>query len=68
VATLFTNALPILAGLVLYRERLPAGALGIVRLDAFAIVVVGAAILARADPTAPGPTAEGATVANPSRA
>lgn len=50
VATLFTNALPILAGLVLYHERLPAGALGLVRLTAFAVVVVGAALLTRASP------------------
>ena len=56
VATLFTNALPILAGLVLYREPLPAGGLGIVRLAAFAVVVVGAAILARAGPVAPAKT------------
>ena len=68
VATLFTNALPILAGLVLYRERLPAGALGIVRLAAFAVVVVGAAILARAGPVAPGPAPQGTTVAGPSSA
>ncbi len=53
VATLFTNALPILAGLVLYREPLPAGLLGAVRLAAFAVVVAGAAILARSSPATP---------------
>jgi hypothetical protein len=46
-ATLLTNALPIAAGLILFDERLPAGAPGALRLLAFACVVVGAAMLAR---------------------
>jgi hypothetical protein len=56
VATLFTNAVPIAAGLILYHEHLPAGALGALRLVAFAAVVVGAAALARGEPqVAPAP-------------
>ncbi len=47
VATLFTNALPIVAGLTLLHEQLPGGPLGLLRLVAFAAVVVGAAALAR---------------------
>jgi drug/metabolite transporter (DMT)-like permease len=48
-ATLFTNALPIVAGVVLFGEALPGGALGALRVVAFACVVVGAALLARGD-------------------
>ena len=47
VATLFTNALPIAAGTVLFHEGLPGGALGALRVAAFAGVVAGAALLAR---------------------
>ena len=46
VSTLLTNALPILAGTVLFHEGLPGGALGVVRVAAFAGVVAGAALLA----------------------
>jgi hypothetical protein len=49
VATLFTNALPIVAGIALYREPLPGGALGALRVLAFAAVIAGAAVLARGD-------------------
>jgi hypothetical protein len=49
VSTLLTNALPILAGMVLFHENLPGGALGVVRVAAFAGVVAGAALLASAD-------------------
>ena len=47
VATLLTNAVPIAAGIVLFHERLPGGALGAVRVLAFAAVVAGAAALAK---------------------
>jgi hypothetical protein len=47
VSTLLTNALPIAAGVVLFHEGLPGGALGALRVTAFAGVVVGAALLAR---------------------
>jgi len=50
-ATLLTNLLPIVAGLALFGEGLPAGALGVMRVAAFAAVVAGAALLATAPPS-----------------
>ena len=47
VASLLTNALPIAAGVALFHESLPGGALGVLRGLAFACVVAGAALLAR---------------------
>jgi hypothetical protein len=47
LATLLTNALPIAAGTALFHEQLPAGAIGDVRIGAFALVTAGAALLAR---------------------
>jgi hypothetical protein len=47
LATLVTNALPIAAGTVVLDEPLPTGALGGVRVLAFAAVVSGAVLLAR---------------------
>jgi hypothetical protein len=47
VATLLSNALPIAAGTVLLGESIPGGALGALRIAAFAMVVAGAIILAR---------------------
>jgi hypothetical protein len=47
VATLFTNAVPIAAGMVLYGDGLPAGMLGVARLVSFAAVVAGAVLLTR---------------------
>jgi hypothetical protein len=55
LATLWTNALPIAAGMVVFGEPLPGGALGVARVAAFVAVVAGAALLTR-----PG---EGAAVA-----
>jgi hypothetical protein len=49
-ASLLTNSLPIAAGVVLFHEHLPGGALGALRVVAFALVVAGAALLARAEP------------------
>ena len=46
-ATLLTNAMPIAAGAVLLHEPIPAGALGVLRIAAFATVVAGAILLAR---------------------
>ncbi len=46
-STLLTNALPIAAGIALFHEHLPGGALGVLRVVAFASVVVAAAMLAR---------------------
>jgi hypothetical protein len=45
VSTLLTNALPILAGMLVFHEGLPDGTLGAVRVLAFAGVVAGAALL-----------------------
>ena len=47
LSTLFTNALPIAAGIVLFHEHLPGGAAGGLRVAAFALVVACAALLAR---------------------
>jgi len=49
VSTVLTNALPIVAGTVLYSEGIPSGAAGVARVGAFAAVVIGAALLAKAD-------------------
>lgn len=45
VATLFTNAVPIVAGMALFHEPLPSGALGAARILAFVAVVSGAVLL-----------------------
>jgi S-formylglutathione hydrolase FrmB len=58
LATLWTNALPIVAGMLVFSEPLPGGALGVARIAAFVAVVVGAALLTR-----PGETATVARVA-----
>lgn len=47
LATLLTNALPIAAGTVVLDEAVPGGALGVLRIIAFAAVVAGAILLAR---------------------
>ncbi len=61
VATLLTNALPIGAGIVLFHEALPGGIYGVVRVAAFAAVVIGAALLARPDEQ---PSAQAAEAVN----
>jgi hypothetical protein len=50
LATLWTNALPIAAGTLLFAESLPAGARGVARIAAFVCVVVGAVVLSRPEP------------------
>lgn len=55
VSTVFTNALPIAAGMLVFHERLPNGALGAIRLLAFAAVVAGAALLTRGSTPATQP-------------
>lgn len=59
LATLWTNALPIAAGMTVFGEPLPGGLLGVARITAFATVVVGAALLTR-------PADESASVAQAS--
>jgi hypothetical protein len=49
VSTLATNALPIVAGAVVFGESIPSGAMGALRLLAFAAVIVGAGLLARGE-------------------
>jgi hypothetical protein len=61
VATLLTNALPIVAGTALFHEGLPGGALGATRVLAFVAVVAGAAGLARAEPAVSAETPLGQT-------
>lgn len=48
VASLFTNALPIVAGTTIFHEGVPSGFEGVARIVAFVSVVLGAAALARA--------------------
>jgi hypothetical protein len=47
VSTLLTNALPIAAGMAVFGEGVPGGGYGVLRVAAFALVVAGAAALAR---------------------
>jgi hypothetical protein len=47
LATLLTNALPIAAGTVVLGEPVPSGALGGIRIVAFAAVTLGAILLAQ---------------------
>jgi hypothetical protein len=47
IATLFTNALPIVAGETIFAEPRPAGWLGVVRVLSFGLVVAGAVALSR---------------------
>jgi hypothetical protein len=49
LATLITNALPILAGTIVLSEPVPSGALGATRVFAFVAVTIGAALLAAPD-------------------
>ena len=49
LATLCTNALPIIAGTVLLAEPIPAGIFGVLRVVAFCAVVAGAFLLATPD-------------------
>jgi uncharacterized membrane protein len=44
-----TNALPIAGGILIFHESVPSGVLGVLRIAAFACVVLGAAAVARRD-------------------
>jgi hypothetical protein len=55
LATLCTNALPIIAGTVLLAEPIPAGIFGVLRVVAFCAVVAGAFLLATPDHAAAAP-------------
>jgi hypothetical protein len=55
VSTVLTNALPIVAGTVLFSEGIPSGAAGVARVAAFGAVVAGAALLAKGESEEPEP-------------
>jgi hypothetical protein len=57
LATLLTNAVPIVAGTVLLGEPVPAGAFGALRVFAFCAVIAGAILLATPDRPSPGAAA-----------
>lgn len=59
IATLFTNALPIVAGETIFSEPRPAGWLGVVRVVSFGVVVAGAVALSRHQHGAAGVVSEG---------
>jgi len=59
LAVLWTNALPILAGTVLFGEELPGGWRGAARIAAFGLVLVGAVALSRSDAGPPFDALEG---------
>jgi hypothetical protein len=50
LATLWTNALPIVAGTVVFRERFPPGAHGALRVFAFVLLVAASTVLVRDGP------------------
>ena len=52
LATLFTNAMPILAGTVVLGEPVPPGVFGALRILAFVAVIAGAFLLATPDGSA----------------
>ncbi len=57
LAVLWTNALPIVAGTLLFGERLPGGWRGASRVSAFGLVLVGAVALSRREVPAVEPVA-----------
>ncbi len=61
LATLCTNALPILAGTIVLHEPVPSGALGAIRILAFVAVTTGAVLLASPDAAASDASASDAT-------
>ena len=62
VSTLITNAVPILAGVIVFSERMPGGGAGVLRGFGFAATVLGAALLAATGrAVAAGPAGEAAS-------
>jgi hypothetical protein len=57
LAVLWTNALPIVAGTIVFGESLPGGFSGTARVAAFVLVLIGAAALSRPPIDAPEPVA-----------
>lgn len=68
VSTLLTNATPILAGVIVFSERLPGGPAGIARGLGFAATVLGATLLAAGQAGSPGPQPAHRTARRPDRA
>ena len=68
IATLLTNALPIVAGTVVLDEPVPSGALGGIRLLAFAAVIAGAVLLARPEKPSETQARRAATTGDPTTA
>jgi drug/metabolite transporter (DMT)-like permease len=64
LATVWTNALPIVAGTVVFHEPFPTGAAGIARGTAFCLAVAGGAVLARSGGD-PAPAVAALTVSGP---
>jgi hypothetical protein len=66
LSTLLTNALPVIAGVTLYAEAIPAGAAGLLRTAGFAGTIAGAALLsARSGPVHAGEEEEQGERAGP---
>jgi hypothetical protein len=57
LAVLWTNALPIVAGTIVFGESLPGGFSGTARVVAFVLVLIGAAALSRVPIDEPEPVA-----------
>jgi hypothetical protein len=64
LASLFTNAVPIAAGIVLFHDTVPGGALGLLRFASFVAVIAGAVTLARPEPTHEETTTSGIQAAD----
>jgi hypothetical protein len=64
LAAVWTNALPIAAGTVVFHERLPGGVAGAARVAAFGLLVAAAAALARGQ-SPPSPSVGGPAAAGP---
>jgi hypothetical protein len=64
LATLLTNALPILAATIVLKEPVPSGGLGVARAFAFVAVTLGAVLLAAPDLEARAHTGRGPELSN----
>jgi hypothetical protein len=68
LSSVLTNAVPIVAGIALFGERLPAGWAGVARVVAFAAVVAGGAGLSRGECSRVDETAGRGTTVRPTSA
>jgi hypothetical protein len=67
IATLGTNAIPIVAAMTVFQEPLPSGALGVLRVAAFVAVVAGAVALAPRGGLAAAPSVHDGVRQEPAR-